>query len=60
MAVSTTGVRAITTLALLGAFAATLAKAHEHHDEDIPEGQVVSPDPIVRGIPKHGMRRAKH
>lgn len=23
--------------------------AHEHHEEDIPEGEAISPDPIVCG-----------
>lgn len=48
MDVATRGARLLSFLGLLAFFAASLATAHEHHDEDIPEGQVVSPDPIVR------------
>jgi hypothetical protein len=29
------------------------AVAHEHHAEDIPEGQTVSSDPIVSGLKRH-------
>lgn len=39
-------------VALLLSTAAT-ARAHEHHMDNIPEGDAVSPDPIVR----HGEKR---
>lgn len=37
-----------TNAALLSALFARLAAAHEHHDDKIPEGEGISPDPIVR------------
>jgi len=27
---------------------AVVARAHEHHEDNIPEGEAVSPDPLVR------------
>lgn len=32
----------------IGALLAQQTIAHEHHDDKIPEGEGVSPDPIVR------------
>ena len=29
--------------------------AHEHHDDNIPEGDVVSPDPLVSTIIHHAI-----
>ena len=47
------------TAPFLAAAAAALivgAKAHEHHDDKIPEGEVVSPDPLVwNPAPKMGL-----
>lgn len=40
----------LTTITILAA-AATLvpmASAHDHHEDDIPEGMTVSPEPLVR------------
>ena len=34
-------------VALLIAAAARTSYAHEHHDDAIPEGEVISPDPLV-------------
>jgi len=34
--------------ALLCLLSLRLAAAHEHHDDQIPDGQAISPDPIVR------------
>jgi hypothetical protein len=34
-------------VALLVAAAVSTSSAHEHHDDAIPEGEVVSPDPLV-------------
>jgi hypothetical protein len=43
-----TSMRATISLAaLLCVYLAGRADAHEHHDDKIPDGQVVSPDPIV-------------
>ncbi len=34
-------------VALLMAATARTAYAHEHHDDAIPEGEAISPDPLV-------------
>lgn len=42
--------KTISALGLFGIvllFGTGLANAHEHHGENIPEGEVVSPDPLV-------------
>jgi hypothetical protein len=40
-------VQAATVLALL----VSTAQAHEHHEDKIPEGEAISPDPLVRFHP---------
>jgi hypothetical protein len=40
-------VQAATVLALL----VSTAQAHEHHADKIPEGEAISPDPLVRFYP---------
>ena len=53
-------------VALLVAVAARTSYAHEHHDDAIPEGEVISPDPLVswkrttsriRGVDAYGSNR---
>lgn len=40
-------VQAATVLALL----VSTVQAHEHHEDKIPEGEAISPDPLVRFHP---------
>lgn len=40
-------VQAATVLALL----VSTAQAHEHHEDKIPEGEAISPDPLVSFYP---------
>lgn len=40
------GMLAATVLALL----VSTAQAHEHHEDKIPEGEAISPDPLVRSL----------
>ena len=44
-------VSTVSTAILLFGFLAGQAVSHEHHDDKIPEGSVISPDPIVRYLP---------
>jgi hypothetical protein len=44
-------------LVLLFSAIATSATAHEHHEEDIPEGQGISADPIVSSSNPMNARR---
>ena len=40
------GMLAATVLTLL----VSTAQAHEHHEDKIPEGEAISPDPLVRSL----------
>ena len=42
--------RIATTAGITALLFIRVANAHEHHDDKIPEGEGVSPDPIVRRI----------
>lgn len=46
-------VHALASTVLIALTLASRANAHEHHEDEIPEGEAISPEPLVRQLARN-------